>query len=39
MEAGGEIACGFLVACGDTSEVLDGLEESFNIPYTLPLII
>ena len=30
MQARGEIARGFLVACGDASEVFDELEESFD---------
>ena len=30
MQACGEIARGFLVACGDASEVFDELEESFD---------
>ena len=30
MESGEEISCGVLVACGDTSELLDEIEESLD---------
>jgi hypothetical protein len=34
-----EIARGFFVTGGDATELLDELEEAFDIPLTLPLII
>ena len=30
MESGEEISCGLLVACGDTSELLDEIEETLD---------
>ena len=31
MQPGEEVAGGFLVACGDASELLDVIEEAFDI--------